>query len=243
MKALLLALLAALPLAAQAPPGQPEGGTLKPGERRKLAGLVVRSKDWTVHRGADTVEEWNGDVSYKQRGREVYADWAERRHARDLWRARGRVRMVWKMEDGTILEARGHEAQHDGVAETGWMRPSDGSMIELERRLPALPEPDRGVADRLSWEGKRELARMEGHVRTWGPSGHSWSDNADYSTTHRRLTLTGGRPVLVSGANDWNGAVQADVVIATDKPQRIEGKGRARGWLIFEDRPKAMKGS
>lgn len=241
----LLLLLQAVPASSEDPP------------RRKLAGLVVRSKDWTIHRGAETVEEWNGDVSYRHRGREIRADWAERRHKDDEWRARGNVKATWKLEDGNVLQARGEEARHHGLKDAGSLAPKRGGFVEFERSSPERADPDRGESRSLEWDlasgrdagaagrddGTAGRVTLEGDVRTWGPSGSSWSDRADYDVRERRLTLTGGRPVLVSGeawdkrVRDWDAAVQAELVAASDKPRRIAAEGRVRGWVAFRGEP------
>lgn len=208
-------------------------------DRKKLAGSVVRSEEWVVHRGADTIEEWTNKVSYRNQGREFQADWAERRHTEERWRARGNIRTSWTLADGTVLKARGNEARHEGVGNTGLMKPLSGRMLEFERKLPTEVEPDRGESRELSWDLAKHRILMKGDVRTWGPSGRSWSQQADYDTEKRTLLLTGQRPVLVSGAKDWNGAVQAEIIEANDRPGRVAAQGKVRGWIVFEDGPAA----
>ncbi|MBI4348010.1 MAG: hypothetical protein HY553_14230, partial [Elusimicrobia bacterium] len=209
--------------------------------RQKLAGLAVHSKDYALKRKDGVIEEWTGDVYYHQLERDVWADWAERRHDGDRWHLRGRVRAVWRMRDRTVLEASGHEARHDGERDTGHMLPLPGSLLQFSRKHADIPEPDRGVARRLDWDMRANRMVLDGDVRTWGPSGKSWADRAAYDVEGRRLELTGGRPVLVSGATDWNGAVQADRVSAADRPRGITADGKVRGWVLFEDRPARMK--
>lgn len=234
MRALALLLLLASPAAAQ-----PRGAAPA---RRKLAGLVVRSHDWAVHRGTDTVEVWTGDVSYRHQGREIYADRAERRHSTDRWLARGHVRAVWRLADKTVLRALGEEARHSGDADTGSLKPAPGAKLQFQREAPELAEPDRGEARRMDWDLRGHRISLEGEVRIWGPSGRAWADRARYDTESRRLSLDGGRPVLASGAKDWDGAVQADRVEAADHPRRIVADGQVRGWVIFRDRPEKFRG-
>lgn len=226
--AVLACLLGVAPAAAQPP-------------RKKLAGLAVHSKDYALKRKDGVIEEWTGDVYYHQFDRDVWADWAERRHDGDKWRLRGDLRALWRMEDKTVLEAKGHEAKHDGERDAGELRPVPGGLLHFSRQRPELPEPDRGVARRLDWDMRLNRMVLDGDVRTWGPSGRSWADRAVYDTEARRLELTGGRPVLVSGAKGWNGAVQADRVTATDRPRGITADGEVRGWVLFEDRPGLIK--
>lgn len=216
--------------------------------RKKLAGLVVRSEDYAIRRGQDVVEEWTGKVSYRHQGREFYSDWAERRHSDDRFHARGRVRGVWKFKDGTVIEAAGEDAVHDGKKNAGRLTPGAGKLLAFERRAPGLPEPDRGESREMTWDVPAGKLRLEGDVRTWGPSGRSWSDRAEYDLGSKTLALSGSRPVLVSGAaalradrEDWNGAVQAERIEASDRPRRVEAQGRVKGWIVFEDRPAKLK--
>ena len=226
-------------------------------KRRPLAGLVVRSKDWVVHRGTDTVEEWTGDVSYRRQGREIWADWAQRRHVDDRWLARGRVRAVWTAEDGAVTQARGDEARYGGEAESGTLLPKPGDFLDLERREPDRLEPARARARKMTWDAQGRRARLEGDVYAWGPEGKAWAGAADIDDDAKRLDLSGRRPVLLYDAREcprrvgrdtdaskappkckrFNGAVQADRIAAFKSPRSIEGEGAVRGWVVFERRP------
>ncbi|MBI4425213.1 MAG: hypothetical protein HY554_15890 [Elusimicrobia bacterium] len=244
----------------------PAAGGAEP-KRKPLAGLVVRSDDYELRRSPEVVEEFRGRASYAHGGRELHADWMERRHRGDRWRARGRVRGVLTRGDGTVIEARGHEAAHDGATRLGWLRPRTGGRLELERRAPCesrlsslacrdayrvaagAEAPDRASAREASWDARAERLRLEGEVHAWGPSGESWAESADYSHAGRRLDLSGRRPVMVSRTEDWNGAVQADRIAALQgaagpgpaAPARVEAAGGVRGWVVFRDGPGALR--
>lgn len=228
--------------------------------RRKLAGLVVRSDDYAIRRGDEVVEEWTGNVVYRRQGQELSSDRAERRHARDQWRARGRVRGSWKFKDGSGLKAQGEEATHDGERNAGTLRPQPGRLLSFELQSKGQSEPDRGEAGELSWDLPADAFRLSGDVRTWGPSGRVWAERAVYDRSKSSLVLAGNRPVLVSGSaalrekttgkprprvesrkdgaaaerRDWNGAVQADRIEAVENPRRILAKGAVKGWVVFE---------
>ena len=226
--------------------------------RHKLAGLVVRSKDWAVHRGTDTVEEWTGDVSYHKPGRDIYSDWAERRHSSERWHAKGHVRAVWHSDDGSVSEARGEEARYDGEDDTGTLVPKPGLFLDFERRSPDQTEPDRARGRKLDWDWKAHRSTLRGDVYAWGPRGEAWSDSAVYYGKEKRVDLIGRRPALTYDntldcrqrraeqeedggkarpCKHWNGAVQADVVSALDHPREITAAGGVRGWIVFEDKP------
>jgi hypothetical protein len=51
------------------------------------------------------------------------------------------------------------------------------------------------------------------------------------------MTLDGGRPVVRKITGEWVGAMKADQIIGDESPQRLEGRGRARGWIVFHDAP------
>lgn len=246
--ALAFALLAAVSAGAEEP------------ARRKLAGLVVRSDDYAIRRGDEVVEEWTGNVLYRRQGQELASDRAERRHARDQWRARGRVRGSWKFKDGSSLKALGEEATHDGVKNSGTLKPQAGRLLSFELQAAGQPEPDLGEARELSWDLPADAFRLDGEVRLWGPSGRVWAERAAYDRSQRSLVLSGNRPVLVSGSaalrektapkpkprvetredgsadegRDWNGAVQADRIEAVENPRRVLAKGAVKGWVLFE---------
>ncbi|MBI5201006.1 MAG: hypothetical protein HY925_05425 [Elusimicrobia bacterium] len=210
--------------------------------KTKLGVFAIHSDDYALIRKGGVIEQWTGKVYYHEYERDVWADWAEHRKDDDRWTLRGRVRAVWRLQDKTVLEAKGHEVLQDGERETGSLKPLPGRRLEFQRQRPEREAPERGEAEKLSWDMKANRMTLEGRVRTWGPSGTSWSDRAVYDTTRRKLDLSGSRPVLVSGAKDWNGAVQADRVIAADNPREVIADGKVRGWVIFADRPDKLKG-
>ena len=59
-----------------------------------------------------------------------------------------------------------------------------------------------------------------------------------YEKSSGRLALNGGRPVLRKMEGEWTTALKADEIVATETPQRIEARGRVKGWMIFKDRDK-----
>jgi len=210
--------------------------------KKKLGVFSIHSEDYALKRKDGVVEEWTGKVYYHEYERDVWSDWAEHRKDDDLWTLRGHDRAIWRLKDKTTLEAKGHEARHDSEREAGTLRPLPGRRLEFFRQRPEFLEPDRGEAERLGWDMRVHRMTLEGAVKTWGPSGETWSDRADFDTERRRLDLSGGRPVLAAGASDWDGAVQADRVSAADNPRVVTADGKVRGWIVFRDRPEKLKG-
>jgi hypothetical protein len=204
------------------------------------AGSVVRSKQWTVRRGKKPEEEFVGDVRYEAAGARMTADWALFRHWADDWLARGRVYIRRELQSGNVIEARGETAAYDRKAGAGSLSPARGALLDFTRTPPEGGEPDRGVGRRLTWTG-RETATLDQDVHVWGPRTEFYADRARYDSVPRRVTLTGGRPVLrrVDGPNP--GAVKADVIVGYDEPRRLVATGRAVGWIVMTDTA-ALKG-
>ena len=64
------------------------------------------------------------------------------------------------------------------------------------------------------------------------------SDRADYEQIpDRRVTLTGGRPVLrqIDVENGSSGALKADRIVALASSRRVEAEGRVKGWMVFKE--------
>lgn len=204
-----------------------------------VAGGVVSSKEWTIRRStAGKEEEFTGDVRYHSGPTTFTADWALLKHATMLWRARGRVRVAHNLEGGDVLEGHGDEAVFRQQTGEGRLTAKQGVRFT---RAPAGAEPDQGRADRLEWQGKDKVAAV-GAVHIWGPRLEDWADRADYDNAAGRLTLTGGRPVLLKlpgfdeANSDWTAAMQGDVVTASRFPRRLTADGNSRGWLDFTQR-------
>lgn len=213
-------LLAALPASAQEKPGLP------------VAGGVVSSREWVVRRSPEKEEEFIGDVRYRTGQSQLKADWALYRHASQAWEIRGRVRIEHALESRDILHAEGEKAFFNQKTRQGELRGPSGASF---RREPADGAPDYGKASVLRWEG-RERADLTGGVHLWGPRLEAWSDKAGYEAAAGRLTLEGGRPVLLKlegfeDSGSWVGAVKADKAQASTLEKRLEAAGRAVGWL------------
>ncbi|MDE2141686.1 MAG: hypothetical protein KGJ84_04670 [Elusimicrobia bacterium] len=233
---LLLLLLAANPAAAQASPVP-------------VAGSVVRSKEWVVRRGKIKEEEFIGDVRYESAGARLSADWALYRHEPDDWRARGHIRARKEYPNGDVLETAGETAAYEQRTRRGVLEPAKGGRVSL-LRTTALRAPEHGEGDRLSWTGDSEF-RLTGKARGWGPSGEFWADDAAYGADpSRRLTLTGGRPLLHAYDDGADAALQADRISGADGPRRAEADGRVAGWLLAQstassagDPPRCLRGT
>ncbi len=227
----------------------------------KLAGAVVRSKEYVVRREPKREEEFIGDVSYRQRGREFYSDWALRQEP-ERWKARGHVRIVWKREDGTVSRAWGERAIYDGISEKGSLFPKEGELLRFERALPAVAMPEYGNSRQLHYDGKSQTGRLEGDVHLWGPTGEcegdlvslstaskvcwaaAWAERADYEHESGISTLTGRRPVVTAigrtaKGDPWSGALQGDRI--RGHSSRLKADGDVQGWVVFVQDEKRKK--
>ena len=204
-----------------------------------VAGGVVSSKEWTIRRSTSgKEEEFTGDVRYRSGPTLFTADWALLKHATMLWRARGRVHVVHALEGGDTIDGQGDEATLRQQTGEGRLTGKQGVRF---LRTPAGGEPDQSRADRLEWYGKSKVSAV-GAVHTWGPRLEDWADRADYDNAAGKLTLTGGRPVVLKlpgfdeANSDWIAAMQGDVVTASRHPRRLTADGKSRGWLEFTER-------
>ncbi len=91
--------------------------------------------------------------------------------------------------------------------------------------------------ERRFWEA--ETAALAARACPWGARFDFRADKADYEQVpDRRVTLTGGRPVLRKIEDDSSGALKADRIVAIASSRRVEADGRVKGWLIFKDEGK-----
>jgi hypothetical protein len=201
-----------------------------------VAGSVVSSKEWRVRRGAQTEEEFIGDVRYRSGPTIFKADWALFKHVDQSWQAKGHVRVDDIMEDGDTITVLGDQAAFSQRSEKGQLTAKDGVSFT---RAPRAGEPDHGHSDRMEWEGRNRAAAV-GQIHLWGPRLEAWADRADYDRLKGELKFTGGRPVLLklegfdAESSDWVGALQGDTVTAFQSPRRLSADGKARGWLEFK---------
>ena len=108
------------------------------------------------------------------------------------------------------------------------------------------PGPDANVSALLSplgpgraseedsrlWEA--EAAAFAARACPWGPRIDFWADEADYAESpDRRLTLTGGRPVLQK-IDEQSVAIKADRIVAFGSSRQVEATGKVRGWIVFK---------
>lgn len=207
-------------------------------EAGPVAGGVVSSKEWTVHRTAqDKTEEFTGDVRYRTGATVLNADWALYTHSVQQWQAKGRVLVDHKLDSGDLLEAQGDHAEFNQQSENGDLSGRQGVSFT---RSPPEGEQDYGSSTTLEWAGKDRAAAV-GAVHLWGPRLEAWADRSDFEHTIDHLKLTGGRPVVLKlpgfdeSNSDWIGAVQADEITVTKNPRTLVAEGKARGWLDFTD--------
>lgn len=201
------------------------------------AGAVVRSKEWVIRRGEKREEEFVGDVRYEAAGNRMTADWALYKHAEKTWDARGKVSLRKVLErDGTV-EARGERARFTERTGGGSLFPAPGAKVRFSRTPAEGGAADLGEAGRVEWESEAKVSLLDG-ARVTGPRVELAADRADYERAARRMTLTGGRPVLRKMDGEWTTAMKADTITATDSPRRIDAQGAVRGWLMFRDSEK-----
>lgn len=204
------------------------------------AAAFVRSKEWVVRRGEKREEEFIGDVRYESAGSKLTADWALYQHATKQWKARGSILVVRRLEDGTVLEARGEKATFAEDGRGGVLEPAPGGRVRFKRSPPDGSDPDLGEGDRLTWTDT-EQAVLSGSARVSGPRADGWADTATWSRATGAITLGGGRPVLRKKEGEWSLAIKADDVAATEAPRRVQADGKVRGWLQFKDEEKLKR--
>ena len=109
----------------------------------------------------------------------------------------------------------------------------DERVSALLAPLGAGPSADE---ERRFWEA--EDAAFAARACPWGARDDFQADRADYEQIpDRRVTLTGGRPVLrqIDVENQSSGALKADRIVAIASTRRVEAQGRVKGWLVFKD--------
>jgi hypothetical protein len=199
----------------------------------RVAGSVVRSKEWVVRRGKTREEEFVGDVRYDSAGTHFSSDWALYRQGPNEWSARGRIKARKDLPAGDVLETSGETAVYNETSLIGALEPARGGRIPLSRVPPEGGAPDRAEGDHLSWVGQTSGV-LTGHARGWGPHGEFWADSARYDggAAGRSLTLRGDRPVLHNFQGGDDAALKADRIVAFESPQRAVITGRAVGWVL-----------
>lgn len=118
----------------------------------------------------------------------------------------------------------------------------------------AGPGPDERVSALLAplpseppvAEGSRFLeaqaAAYSARACPWGPRLDFAADSAEYQESpDRRLTLSGGRPVLRKIDADWSTALKADAIVAYASSRRVSAAGRVKGWMVFKDEKKLQE--
>jgi hypothetical protein len=229
--ALVLAFLAA---AAAAEPEKKRAAAPKGGPAVKVAGSVVRSKEWIVRRGKTREEEFSGDVRYDAAGTELDSDWALYRQGPNDWQAKGRIRARRVLKTGDVVESSGDKAWYAVGTQKGRLEPAPGTRVPV---LHTPPEggPDHAEGDLLSWEGEN-VGILTGHARGWGPRGEFWAEEARYDRlpADQSLTLSGNRPVIHDYQGGADAALKGDRIVAYDSPRRAVATGRAQGWIIAQ---------
>jgi hypothetical protein len=90
------------------------------------------------------------------------------------------------------------------------------------------------------WEA--ESAAFTARACPWSARLDFWADKADYAELpDRRVTLTGGRPVLRKLEEESSVAIKGDRVVAFAFTRRIEAEGKVKGWLVFKEEKKRTK--
>jgi hypothetical protein len=101
-----------------------------------------------------------------------------------------------------------------------------------------LPEPGRS-SDEESRFWAAEAAAFAARACPWGAQYFFWADKADYEQLpDRRVTLSGGRPVLKKIEEDSSLALKADRIEAIASTRHIEAVGAVKGWMTFKDESK-----
>ncbi|MFI5362260.1 MAG: hypothetical protein ACHQ49_09850 [Elusimicrobiota bacterium] len=205
----------------------------------KVAGSVVRSKEWVVRRGKAREEEFRGDVRYDAAGTKLSADWALYRQGPNDWHAKGNIYARRVFKEGDVVETRGKEAWHNQTTSIGRLEPAAGVLIPI-LHTPVQGDPDHAEGERLTWIGQSS-GTLTGRARGWGPRGEFWSATAHYDRLppvakglppDESMTLTGDRPVLHSYQGGDDAAVKADKIVVFDSPRRAVFTGRALGWTL-----------
>lgn len=210
-----------------------------PGETgdSSLIGSVVRSQKWDIKRGEHKLEEFTGNVTYRREGRRLRADWALYDHDSQLLEAKGAIRAEDLLEDQTTAVVEGERAAFDKARGLGFLagRSAD-DPVRIRLLEPGGLEVGRGKARRIAWDLKAGTVSLEGDAWFRETRGEASAETVRFLRGERRLELAGRRPVLSAAGPAWTAAVQADALSATSLGagrRRVEGTGRARGWLHF----------
>ncbi|MDE1976641.1 MAG: hypothetical protein KGL04_10835 [Elusimicrobia bacterium] len=204
------------------------------GVAEPVAGSMVQSREWIVHRGPRESEEFKGDVRYHAGPSVLRADWALYEHDGKLWHLKGHVRARRTLDSGDVVTAEGDKALYDGISKKGWLTGEKGVL--LTRQPADGSAPDHASAQRLDWQGE-EQAELSGGVHSYGPRLETWSDQARSLAAGRETIFSGGRPVVRKLFGNWTGALKADEIKTFDDPRRMSADGGVVGWIELPRKP------
>jgi len=233
---------------------------------RGLSGAVVRSREYVVRRRKGrTLEEFRGDVYYRQEDREIRADQAEMDHGSGLWHASGNVRASKRLKDGSVVNVSGAKAEHDAAEDRGSLRGAGPESFVTYRYLspasetasvsatladPLPPEwtlRERGTAREAQWDKAASEARLIGDVHVAGQDGEIWCGRAAWNDATSALTLRDGAHIVRPDMESWSGQAvyhrdTGKVFLAERRPVLTHDDAHAR-IAIQGDAIDADKGS
>ena len=137
-----------------------------------------------------------------------------------------------------IAQSSSTDAAHPGAVRCGkGGREGPGPDERVSALLAFRPGDAPAEAERRFWEA--ESAAFDARACPWGPRIEFWADEADgEETPERRVTLSGGRPVVRKIDMDSSAALKADRIVAYAVSNRLEAAGRVRGWMTFKEEKK-----
>ncbi|HEX4047511.1 MAG TPA: hypothetical protein VH309_06735, partial [Elusimicrobiota bacterium] len=140
----------------------------------------------------------------------------------------------WVLALSSTTPASGPEAERCGQEGRSEGPGPDEKVAAL---LAPLPAEDASAGESRFW--RAEAAAFADRACPWGARYNFWADEADYeSLPDRRVTLTGGRPVLRKIEADSSLALKADRIVAVASTRRLEAEGGVRGWMTFQNEAK-----
>lgn len=113
-----------------------------------------------------------------------------------------------------------------------------------DERVTALlaPPPSEPPGAEESRFLEAQAAAFSARACPWGPRLDFAADSALYEESpDRRLTLSGGRPVLRKIDADWSTALKADKIVAVASSRSVAAGGRVKGWMVFKDEKKLQE--
>lgn len=199
----------------------------------KLAGTEIRSDEWIIRREKGE-EEFKGNVSLKQPGTAINADWALFNKNEQSWLLRGSVHGKRALKNQNEVEVWAHEMRHEIEGKKSQAQGRPGNPLRFKH---VSTQTITGEALQADWEDAAGLLTLQKRVKLEGQTFRTKSETALISHQNK-INLTGGPPILHAAESTWETEIQAEEIEFDQKDKGLKTKGRTKGWIHWSSKPK-----